>query len=88
MIGHMVPSTADELERYFRAGCGELGALTPAPETKPYEIEMRIRLEGGGELAVTEQAATLDDVAGALDRARVRMAMAFARGMVEGFPAG
>ena len=84
MIGHTMPSTAEELERYF----GELGGLTPPPETKPYEIDVRIRLEDGGELLVTEQAATLDDLGGALDRARVRMAMAIARGMVEGFPAG
>jgi len=58
------------------------------PGTGPHQIEMRIRLSDGREVTVVEHAEQTSDLAEALERARVRLAMGLARGLVDGFVPG
>jgi hypothetical protein len=83
MISDTLPDPFGELERYLVPDYADLDALTPSvPELKPFEIEMRIRLDDGDEVAVVEQADSISDLGGALERARVRLAMSLARSMI------
>ena len=85
MISDTLHGAVSEFDRYLIEHYGGLGELTPKPEVSPFEVEMRIRLDDGNEVSVVERAASRDDLVAAMDRARVRVAMSLARGMLEGF---
>src|SRR3954452_20766278 len=87
MIGESLSTALNDFERYLSPDYADFGALSPRPETKPFEVEMRLRLDDGGELSVVEHAATMADLSEAMDRVRMRIAMSIARGLVdEGAP--
>ena len=86
MIGDTLSSPLEDLDRYL-AQDYDPGALTPPrPASRPLELEMRIRLDDGQEVTVVEQAATMNELSEAVDRARVRLAMTLARGIVDAYP--
>jgi hypothetical protein len=60
----------------------------PSPDARSLEVEMKIRLGDGNQVTVTEHVATMAELGGALERARVRLALSFARVLDEGFAPG
>ena len=55
----------------------------PVPDAEWLEVEMRIRLHNGNQVAVTEHVASMADLSEALERARFRLAVSMARGVLD-----
>jgi hypothetical protein len=56
-----------------------------APDPERIEIEMQVRLADGTQVSVVERVGAMPELGPALERARVRLATALARGALEGF---
>jgi hypothetical protein len=81
-----LPNVLSELDRYLVPDDLEPAVpagLTPDPER--IEIEMQVRLGDGTQVSVVERVGTMPELGPALERARVRLATALARGALEGF---
>jgi hypothetical protein len=53
------------------------------PEAGWMEVEMRIRLHNGNQVMVTEHVERMADLSEALERARFRLAVSMARGVLD-----
>ena len=86
MITHTLLDAVYEADRFLVPQYDELGGLSQQrAEPTPLEVEMRIKLDDGNQVTVVERATSMTDLVSALERARVRLAMSLARGMLEGF---
>jgi hypothetical protein len=71
-----------DLDRYLIHD-GNEHAPAPTADSGGLEVEMRIRLHNGNQVAVTEHVDSVADLSGALDRARFRLAVSMARGVLD-----
>ena len=88
MITHTLLDAVYEADRFVVQQYDELGGLSQQKaEPKRLEVEMRIKLDDENHVTVVERATSMTDLGSALERARVRLAMSLARGVLEGFTA-
>jgi hypothetical protein len=80
-------SPLHDLDRYLVYDHNEHRPIGSTPDTRSLEVEMKIRLDDGNQVTVSEHVESLAELGEALERARVRLAMSFARVVDEGFVA-
>jgi hypothetical protein len=83
MIGETLPEPVREIDRYLIRDDELQDSPQHLPDAGWLEVEMKISLNDGTEVLVKEQVARMSDLGEALDRARFRLAVTFARDMLD-----
>jgi hypothetical protein len=83
MVSETLSDPLNDLDRYLMSDANEPRGPLPSQDPAWLEVEMKIRLSNGKQVTVTEHVESMADLGEALEKARFRLAVTMARGVLD-----